>query len=161
MIREALTNNRDLLAATARVEQARSLAAVQRGFLFPQLGFLLSATRGDDTNLSGSSSGDDIERNTSVLAAAWELDVWGKLRRASEASRAEMLANDAVRRGVVVSLVSGVAQSYFELRELDLEREIAQRTVQSFQETLRIFDRQYRSGVASKLDPLRAQAALA
>jgi multidrug efflux system outer membrane protein len=72
-----------------------------------------------------------------------------------------MLATEAFRRGVVLSLVSGVAQAYFELRELDLELEIARRTVENFGETLRIFDRQFQGGVTSRLDPLRAEAALA
>jgi multidrug efflux system outer membrane protein len=161
LVREALTRSRNLLAATARVQQARGLAAVQRGELFPELGGVASASGGDDTTFGGRSTGDDIERNIAVLAASWELDVWGQLRRASEASRAEMLAIEAVRRGVVLSLVSGVAQAYFELRELDLELEIAQRTLKSFEETLRIFDRQFQSGVSSRLDPLRAEAALA
>jgi multidrug efflux system outer membrane protein len=161
LVRDALTSNRNLLAATARVEQARRLAAVQRGELFPELGGIANAARGDDTTLGGQSTGDDIERNLAVLAASWELDVWGRIRRASEASRAEMLASEALRRGVVLSLVSSVAQAYFELRELDLELEIAQRTVKSFEETLRLFSRQFQGGVVSNLDPLRAEAALA
>ncbi len=160
-VREALANNRDLRAATARVEQARGLAAVQRGQHFPQLGGVLNAARGDETSLGGRSTGDDIERNLAVLVASWELDVWGRLRRSSEAARAEMLATDAFRRGITLSLVSGVAQAYFELRELDLELEIAQRTVGSFDETLRVFRRQFEGGVASRLDPLRGEAALA
>ena len=72
-----------------------------------------------------------------------------------------MLAEEAFRRGVVLSLVAGVAQAYFELRELDLELEIANRTVGSFEETLEIFERQFQGGVASRLDPLRAEAARA
>jgi multidrug efflux system outer membrane protein len=87
--------------------------------------------------------------------------VWGRIRRSSEASRAQLFATEAFRRGVVLSLVSGVAQADFELRELDLELEIAQSTVESFQETYETFDRQFRGGVASRLDPLRAEAALA
>lgn len=160
-VREALTNNRDLRAASARVEQARGLAAVQRGELFPQLAGVANAARGDETSLGGRSTGDDIERNLAVLVASWELDLWGRLRRSSEAARAEMLASDAFRRGVTLSLVSGVAQAYFELRELDLELEIARRTVDTFDETLRIFQRQFEGGVASRLDPLRGEAALA
>ncbi len=161
LVRDALTSNRSLLSATARVEQARGLAAVQRGELFPELRGVANASRGEDTTFGGRSTGDDIERNLAVLAASWELDVWGRIRRASEASRAEMLATEAFRRGVVLSLVSGVAQAYFELRELDLELEIAQRTVKSFEETLRLFSRQFQGGVVSNLDPLRAEAALA
>src|SRR5258705_9797991 len=72
-----------------------------------------------------------------------------------------MLASDAVRRGVVLSLVTGVAQAYLELRELDLELEIAHRNVDSFQKMYELFGRQFRGGVASKLDSLRAEGALA
>jgi multidrug efflux system outer membrane protein len=104
-------------------------------------------------------------KQTEIFAAVgnavWELDIWGRIRRSSEASRADMLATDAFRRGVVLSLVAGVAQAYFELRELDLELEIARATVANFQETLDLFERQFRGGVASRLDALRAEAALA
>jgi len=96
-----------------------------------------------------------------VLNVAWEVDVWGRIRRATEAARGQMLASDAVRRGVVLSLVTGVAQAYLELRELDLELEISNRNVKSFQETFELFTRQYQGGVASLLDPLRGEAALA
>jgi multidrug efflux system outer membrane protein len=162
LIREALENNRDLLASAARVEAARGLAAVQRGELFPSVGYQGSLSRGNDTVYGAPSPGTGTHTDyLAVLDIAWEIDIWGRIRRASEAARAEMLAEEAFRRGVVLSLVAGVAQAYFELRELDLELEIANRTVESFQETLRIFDRQFQGGVASRLDPLRAEAALA
>jgi multidrug efflux system outer membrane protein len=96
-----------------------------------------------------------------VLNVFWELDVWGRIRRATESARAQMLASEAVRRGVVLSLVTDVAQAYLELRELDLELEIAQRNVESFQETYDLFQRQFTGGVTSRLDPLRGEAALA
>jgi outer membrane protein, multidrug efflux system len=161
LIEQALESNGDLLAASARVEQARGLAAVERGGLFPQIGAKADTARGDDTEFDTRSSGRDTERNLAVVASTWEIDVWGRLRRASEAARAELRASEALRRGVVLSLVSSIAQAYFELRELDLELEIAHRAVRSFEETLQIFDRQFQRGVASKLDPLRAEAALA
>jgi multidrug efflux system outer membrane protein len=162
LIRESLENNRDLAFATANVETARYLAAVQRGELFPQVGYEADAARGDQTLLGAISPG--LETDDAFFTAlnlAWEIDVWGRIRRASEAARAEMLASEAFRRGVVLSLVSAVAQAYFELRELDLELEIALESVASFQETRDLFERQYQGGVVSKLDPLRAEAALA
>jgi multidrug efflux system outer membrane protein len=162
LIRESLENNRDLAVATANVETARYLAAVQRGELFPQVGYEADATRGDQTLLGAVSPG--LETEDAFLTAlnlAWEIDVWGRIRRATEAARAEMLASEAFRRGVVLSLVSAVAQAYFELRELDLELEIALESVASFQETRDLFERQYQGGVVSKLDALRAEAALA
>jgi multidrug efflux system outer membrane protein len=162
LVREALERNLDLRAAAARVEQARYLAAIARSELFPQLGYEADATTGDDTFLGAPSPG--AGNDDAFLAAvnfAWEIDVWGRIRRSSEAARAQLFATEAFRRGVVLSLVAGVAQAYFELRELDLELEIANATVTTFQETYDIFDRQFRGGVASKLDPLRAEAALA
>jgi multidrug efflux system outer membrane protein len=162
LIRESLENNRDLRLAAANVETARYLAAVQRGELFPQVGYEADAARGDQSFLGAVTP--DVETEDAFFTAlnlAWEIDVWGRIRRASEAARAEMLASEAFRRGVVLSLVSGVAQAYFELRELDLELEIALESVTSFQETRDLFDRQYQGGVVSKLDVLRAEAALA
>lgn len=161
-VEEALVANRDLLAAAARVEQARGLAAVQRGELFPQAGFELDAARERDATFGSPTPRSGTQSNyLGLLNAAWELDVWGRIRRATEAARAELLATEAFRRGVVLSLVTGVAQAYFELRELDLELEITLRTVESFRETRDLFERQFRGGVTSKLDALRGEAALA
>jgi multidrug efflux system outer membrane protein len=96
-----------------------------------------------------------------VLNAAWEIDLWGRIRRSTEAARAELLATEEFRRGVVLSLVSGVAQAYFELRELDLELEIAKRSAASFGDTLDLFVRQLEGGVGTKLAVMRAEAARA
>jgi multidrug efflux system outer membrane protein len=161
-VREALDNNRDLQVAAARVEQARYLAAVARSPLFPQLGYDAATARGDQAVLGNPAPGTALE-NSSLLAASlfWEVDVWGRIRRSAEAARAELFATEAVRRGVVLSLVSAVAQSYYELLELDLEQAIAQDSVQAYQGTYDLFQRQFEGGVTSKLDPLRADAALA
>ncbi|HXV36471.1 MAG TPA: efflux transporter outer membrane subunit [Myxococcota bacterium] len=162
LIREALEYNLDLREAVARVERARYVAAVARSEFFPEIGYEGDASLGDDTTLGTLSPNTGTEdAYLAIVNAVWEIDVWGRIRRSSEAARADLLASDAFRRGVVLSLVAGVAQAYFELRELDLELEIARATVESFQETLDIFERQYRGGVASRLDALRAEAALA
>jgi multidrug efflux system outer membrane protein len=162
LTREALERNLDLRQAVANVERARYVAAVSRSEFFPQLGYEADAAVGEDTFLGtptpDSGYGDSY---ATLVNLAWEIDIWGRIRRSSEASRADLLATEAFRRGVVLSLVAEVAQAYFELRELDLELEIARATVESFQETLDIFERQYRGGVASRLDALRAEAALA
>jgi multidrug efflux system outer membrane protein len=163
LVHESLANNRDLAVAAANVEAARYLAAVQRGALFPQVGYELGATRGEDTFLgSPGSAGRGTESD--FLAAAnlfWEIDVWGRIRRANEAARADLFATEAFRRGVVLSLVSGVATTWYELLELERELAIARESVVSFQATLDLFQRQSLGGVVSRLDPLRAEAALA
>jgi multidrug efflux system outer membrane protein len=165
LVRESLANNRDLLTAIENVEFARYAAAVQRGELFPQLTYEGAAAYGRNSflgdpfiNTPGTREGGSF---LAALNVFWEVDIWGRIRRATESARAQMLANEAVRRGVVLSLVTGVAQAYLELRELDLELEIAHRNVESFQETYDLFQRQYTGGVASRLDPLRGEAALA
>jgi multidrug efflux system outer membrane protein len=163
LIEEALESNRDLAVAAANVETARYLAAVQRGELFPQLGYEAAGTRGKDTFLGGvGSPGRGTEYDFLAVANLfWEIDVWGRIRRASEAARAELFATEAFRRGVVLSLVSDVAQAWFELIELDRELAIARESVVSFEATRDLFLRQYQGGVVSKLDSLRAEAALA
>jgi multidrug efflux system outer membrane protein len=162
LVREALESNRDLLAAAARVEQSRELAAVQRSELFPQLAYEGDARREDNAQFGSPIGTDGVQSHyLGFLEAFWEIDLWGRIRRASEAARAEMLASEAFRRGVVLSLVTGVAQAYFELRELDLELAITERSVESFRETRDLFQRQFEGGVTSKLDYLRGEAALA
>ena len=164
LVREALESNLDLLVAATRVEQARYFAAVTRSELLPQLGYEGDAALGRQAFLGAVAPAVDAETESSflaVLSLAWEIDIWGRIRRSTEAARADLLATEAFRRGVVLSLISGVAQSYFALRELDLELEIARRTEVSFRETRDLFQRRYQGGVASKLDMLRGEAALA
>ena len=163
LVERALQNNRDLHVAVSRVEQQRYLAAVARSPLLPQVGYGASASRSHNA-LAGIVSPDfGGTQNIFALVAnvSWEIDLWGRIRRSAEAARGDLLATDAARRGVVLSLVAGVATAYFELRELDLELQIAKDATVSFQETLDLFSRRYRGGVASKLDSLRAEAALA
>jgi hypothetical protein len=148
LVRESLEQNRDLATAIANMERSRDIAAVQRGQLFPQVGYTGIASRGKQASLGNIDTNNSTTSSVyaGVLNAAWELDIWGRIRRATEASKADMLASDAVRRGVVLSLVTGVAQAYLELRELDLELEIAHRNVESFQKMHDLFSRQFRGG---------------
>src|SRR5262249_21626456 len=163
LIRESLANNRDLAVAAANVEQARYLAAVSRSAFLPQVAYDVEATRGKGTTLGTPGAAGRSTDNGFIAAAnvAWEIDVWGRIRRASEAARAELLATEAIRRGVVLSLVSGVAQAWFELVELDGELAIARESVASYQSTRDLFQRKFTGGGTSKLDVLRVDAALA
>lgn len=160
LIDEALTNGYDMRIVATRVEQARYAVGVTRADLLPQASYEGSAQRGKVFNPFG---GANATGNVflGALQMAWEIDVWGRIRRATEQSLAQLVAAEDVRRGVVLSLVTGVAQAYFELRELDLELEIALRTRDSFQQTLDLFTRQLLGGVGNKLATSRAAAALA
>ncbi len=163
LVEEALKNNFDLRIAAARVEQFRAIYGITRADLFPQLSY--DGGIGRSHNVSQLSvvvpPGEESNTFRGAFDFAWELDVWGRIRHATEAALADLLASEEFRRGVILSLVSAVAQAYFELRELDLELEIAQRTTASFQQTLDLFSRRLQLGVASKLETARATASLA
>ncbi|TMA32479.1 MAG: efflux transporter outer membrane subunit [Deltaproteobacteria bacterium] len=158
LIEEALAQNYDLRIAASRVEQARYAVGVVRADALPQAGYQGSAERGKFFSVGGN---DTHNAFFAALQTAWEIDLWGRIRRATEASLADLYAAEDTRRGVVLSLVTDVAQAYLELRELDLELEIALRTRDSFQDTLDLFERQLRGGVGTKLATSRAEAALA
>ena len=160
LIEEALKQNHDLRIAASRVEQARYAVGVVRADALPQVGYQASAERGQF-----SAPGGGISRTQNVffgaLQTAWEIDLWGRSRRSTEASLANLYAAEDARRGVVLSLVADVAQAYLELRELDLELEIALRTRDSFQQTFELFQRQLVGGVGTRLATSRAEASLA
>jgi multidrug efflux system outer membrane protein len=162
LIRTALQENKDLMLAAARVEEARGELGVTRSALFPQFGAGASYMyRGIPSALIPGEAGDinletDIYRIGGQLS--WELDVWGQLRRATEASRAELMATEEARRAVILGLISQVAQTYFRLRALDLELEITRRSVKTRQGTLRIVNSRYEDGLVSGLDQARAEA---
>lgn len=162
LVREALANNLDLKQAIARVEQARALVKVVGAPLYPQLGYGASAAR-----QSGPSVGvdriDTITYNAfgGALNLSWEIDLWGKVRRASEAAQADLLATEAYRRGVTVTLLADVASNYFQLVTLDRELAIARATVASYRKTLALFQERNAGGAASMLPVNRAAAQLA
>ncbi len=163
LMQEALQNNYDLRTAAARVEEARAVAGVTRGQFLPQVEYQGAAGQAHSTSqlFAQIPRGETRDAFLGAFHLAWELDIWGRIRHSYEAAVAELFGSEEFRRGVVLTLVSEVAQAYFELRELDLELEIAQRTVASFQRTLDLFTRRLQLGVASKLEVARAEAALA
>src|SRR5262249_47313845 len=95
-----------------------------------------------------------------TMSASWEVDIWGRIRRANEAARATLLATEEARRGVWLTLVSDLAQAYFELLSLDVQLLVARDSVQAFQGSYNIFLDRFNLGVASKLETSRALGAL-
>jgi len=152
-----------LTIAVTRVEQARQIAAQARAQYFPFLNYSVGSSDGKNEFLGIVSPNGGQEQGSfaAVATVAWEADVWGRLRRGNEAARAQYLATEEARRGVMLSLVTDVAHAYFELLELDLELQIARDTADSFTQTLKLFNQRLEGGVASKLDTSRAAAALA
>jgi multidrug efflux system outer membrane protein len=156
LIRTALERNYDLQIAGARILQARALLGIVRADQFPTVVAGASATR---QRVARSLNFPAAEFNTLQVdvAAAWEIDFWGKFRRATEAARALLVASEWGRRAIVTTLISQVAGSYFELRELDLELEIAKRTLTSREESLRITQVREQGGATSMLDVRQAE----
>jgi outer membrane protein, multidrug efflux system len=154
LIRTAVRENTDIKIAAARVEEFLGRYGVAGAGLFPQVG--VSAT-GLRKRVSGSTDPPVTYHNPypdyqGFLAASWELDIWGKLRRASEAARADLLATEEGRRGVILTVVSAAAIGYIDLRDLDRQLEIAQRTVKSRGESLRLFRLRLDRGLISELE---------
>jgi multidrug efflux system outer membrane protein len=159
LVDEALQKGFDARLAAARVEEARARYGVARSELLPGVGY---KAEWDRTRLDQviAPSRPIEEKWTLQLGFAWELDLWGRIRRQTEAARAQYLATEEARRGVLLSLVSDVAAAYFELRELDAELEIANRTTTAFQDTFDLFSRRLEGGAASALETARAEALL-
>jgi multidrug efflux system outer membrane protein len=163
LVRVALTNNYDLKQAVARVEQARNVAVAARAPLFPQIGYGGDVGRGRNAafDMPASLNGATVSSAQVNLNAAWEIDIWGRIRRSGEAARAQYLATEEARRGVTITLVSDVATAYFQLLQFDQELAIQRAATNAYADSYRIFNDRLLNGVASKLETDRASAALA
>jgi outer membrane protein, multidrug efflux system len=156
LTRDALRNNYDLRTAAARVEEARAQIGVSRSFFYPQLtleagGSAEQVSRSSDPSQSFGTSR-NFQNWFGNFAMTWEFDVFGRIRRETEAAGARYVANEMDRRAVYITLVADVAQSYFNLRELDLELEIARRTLQLNDETIQFYQRRLAGGVSNRLE---------
>jgi multidrug efflux system outer membrane protein len=161
LVQTALANNYDLRIAVTRIEQSRQIAAQARAQYFPFLNYGVTASDGKNEFVGGVVPNEGQTRGAFAAAAsvAWEADLWGRIRRENEVARDQYLATEQARRAVMLSLVSDVAQAYFELLDLDLQLDIAKQTTESFSQTVSLFTHRLEGGVASKLDTSRAEAA--
>jgi multidrug efflux system outer membrane protein len=160
LIRTALVENYDLRVAAARVLDARARVTVTRSFQFPDVSASGSAPYTRITDDRAPLQEEETFSPLATLDLFWEIDLWGRLRRASEAARADLLASEDVRRFVLTTLVSDVATAYFQLRELDLELEISRRTLASRQDSLRLVRLRQEGGVAALIDVRQAEVLL-
>jgi multidrug efflux system outer membrane protein len=162
LIRTALVNNYDLRRAVARIQAARANLGITRSDQFPNI------TAGADvTTLRNSGSGQfalpggvsrDRTFGTVLLnLLSFEVDIWGRLRRANEAARANLLATEEDRKAVMTTIVGDVSAAYFNLLELDTELEIAKETLATRQESLNLIRSRQQGGVATMLDVRQAE----
>lgn len=166
-IDEALTNSPDLKVAAARVLQAQANLATVRSLFFPTVGAGLDYGRTEvdtklDLNNIDFSTGFDIEQNNLGLSLLqYEVDFWGKVRRASEAARARLLATEEGRRLVQVGLISGIATTYVTLREQDHELDISKRTLKSRRDSLDLITTKHKGGQSALTDVKQAEVLVA
>ena len=159
LVQIALSQNRTVQGAVARIREYRAEASSARTMLYPNIA------------INGSESNNQVAlgfvppvayhaaRLTSDMS--WELDFWGKFRRGLEAANADAASQDAAERAVLLSLVSDVATGYLQLLELDQERAIAERTLTSRRATLDLARQRYARGVISELDVRQFEAQVA
>ncbi|WP_293367735.1 efflux transporter outer membrane subunit [Nevskia sp.] len=160
LIETALSGNLDLKRAFARIEQARATAGATGLVLLPQVSLEADRTRNKQSAQALAFSGinRDLTVNRVSLTATWELDLWGRLRRSTEAAQAELLASEQARRGVAVALIGDLATAYYNLQTLDEQLAITRRTVGTREKFVELTRARHDRGVISGLDVATAEA---
>jgi outer membrane protein, multidrug efflux system len=162
LIESALKENRDLVVAAARVDAFLGSLVTTRSAFYPQVGYSGEASRNRTTavGVSPLPPGADpyYSLYNAALGATWQIDLFGRVRRQTEAAQAQVYATEQGRRGVVLSVVTSMATSYIGLRALDRQLEISQQTAKNYQDTQRIFELRYKGGVVSRLELSQVQS---
>ena len=159
LVETALKENRDVRVAVATISEFRAQYGVARGAFFPQI--TLNALGGRAKEAFGSIGSFTFNELQATADLSWELDLWGRIRRSTEAARTDLLAQRENQRAVVLTLVGDVAVTYLQLRELDLELEISLRTLTANRETFRLARRRFDQGLISELDVRQFEAEVA
>jgi len=164
LVEAALRDNRDLRVAAARVDQFIGALTATGSQFYPQIGYGADASRARASAVGQPPLPPGANPYFSLynvsLGAQWQVDLFGRVRRQTEAAQAQVYASEQGRRGVVLTLVSNVAASYIVLRSLDRQLEIAQAMARNFNATLRIFELRFKAGIVAKTEvtQVRSQA---
>ncbi len=161
LISEALANNKDIKIAAANIEKASGVLTQVRSPLFPQLSYQgnYANQRASERNNTPvpSSVSNPFDSFQLFAGATWEIDLWGRIRRLSEAARADLLATGEARKGVVLSLVAAVASNYLQLCGLDEQLAIARLNLSAYAESVNIFELQFQYGAVSLMNVEQAR----
>lgn len=159
LVREALANNRDLRIATARVDEFAAILAGTRAQGKPQIGYATSGSRSRASTENLPDFIDPLSTNFSaLLSASWEIDMWGRIRRETEAARANLLASEEGRRGVTLTLISAVILGYVTLLDLDAQLRVAEATVAGRQKSVDLFETRLRGRWISEFEMSQVRA---
>jgi outer membrane protein, multidrug efflux system len=162
LIDEALANNKNVKISAAKIEQAAGLLIQTRSPIFPQLNYSGLAERQRFTEYGATPLSPAVPNPQTAYqvlgSASWEIDLWGRIRRLTESSQASLLATEYAKRGVVLSLVASVASSYLQLRGLDEQLLLSQKTLAAYGGTVRLFELQHKYGVVSRMNVEQARS---
>jgi len=155
-------SNQNVLLAEARFRQAQALAAQSRAALFPTLDANASITRSRSPTglIGGTTAGRIIDNRSVALNSSWEIDLWGRLRRALQSSAANAQASAADLAAARLSAQAELASNYFQLRVLDAQKQLLDDTVTAFDRSLELTRNRYAAGVAAKVDVVQAETQL-
>ena len=164
LVQTALKQNLDVRIAAARVDQFAGALQATRSQLYPQVGYGFDASRVQASRVGQPPLPPGADSYFSLyqasLGAAWQADLFGRVRRLSEASQARVYSSEQARRGVVLTLVTSVTTSYISLRALDRQLEIAQKTAANFESTKRIFDLRFKAGIVAQTEVMQIDSQL-
>jgi outer membrane protein, multidrug efflux system len=152
LIRIALEENKDLKRAVATVDEFAARVLIAKTDFVPQMNATVNVPAFGNTKNVGFPGFPNIFNYYIQGNLAWELDFWGRIRRSNEAALGDLFAREENRRAIILQIVGSVAQAYFELRQFDLQLEIAKRTFQAWDESLRLAKARFREGYINKLD---------
>ena len=157
LVDTALVNNRNLRASMARIDEARAMLGIVRSDLYPRVDYIA------DGVYEGTSAGDGTTSSSALTAlnASYQVDLWGRIRRANEAAIQELLATEEAYRGVTITLVSEVANAYLVLRDLDNRLLISEHTAETRRQSLEVVRSRYQAGMVSEVDVNQAEIQLA
>jgi multidrug efflux system outer membrane protein len=162
LIDSALHENLDVRIAAARIDQFIGALVATRSQLFPQIGYGADVSRAQASRVGVPPippGGDPyFTLYQASLGTAWQVDLFGRVQRLTEAAQAQVYASEQAKRGVVLSLVTGVAANYVALRALDRQLEVAQATARNFGETARIFDLRFNAGIVSMTEVVQIRS---
>ena len=162
LVETALKDNRDVRIAAARIDQFLGALTSTRSQLYPQLGYNADATRARASRVGQPPLPPGADPYFSLyqatLGASWQIDLFGRVRRQTEAAQAQVYASEQAKRGVVLTLVSGVTTSYVVLRSLDRQLEIAQATATNFGATERLFELRFKAGIVAKTELMQIRS---
>ncbi|HSR12390.1 MAG TPA: efflux transporter outer membrane subunit, partial [Thermodesulfobacteriota bacterium] len=160
LIAEALANNKSVKIAASNVALAQGVLMTTRSGLYPQAGYSGGAVRHRYSLNSGGlvPRQNPLDAFSLLGSASWEIDLWGRIRRLSEAAQANLLGTEEARRGVILSLVAEVASAYIQLRGLDEQLLIARRTLKAYEQSVRLFELQFKYGQVSRMTVEQARS---